>query len=182
MNAFEKEMLDTACLKPTFRKQFVDDTLLIWPHGQEALTDFVRFLNSCYNQIKFTMELKQDRKLPFLDMQQIMHPDGQLGRTIYQKPAHTNLHMKSHSRHHPAPKGLFMSTLLNRAKGIMDADHLIEEQTFLKEVFLCNGFTRSEVECTISNHGKWKPGPPEEETIKSVTVIPLLQHNNKLPL
>lgn len=76
MEAFEAEALDTAPLKPKFYKHFVDDTLIIWPHGLSALLIFMTFLNEHYKQIHFTMELEQNGTLPFLDILLFKQPDG----------------------------------------------------------------------------------------------------------
>lgn len=66
----------------------MDNTLLIWPYEYEALTDFVQFLNSHYEQIQFTMELEQNGTLIFFDMRLIKHQDGMLYtyEFIHQQP------------------------------------------------------------------------------------------------
>lgn len=137
---FKSEMLSTAVLKPKFYKRFVDDILLIWKHGHGALIDLVSFLNSRYEQIRFTVELEKDGWLPFLDMSLIMCEGGMLGRTVYWKLTHTKLYTNSHSHHHPAQKSSLMQTLLHRAKGIADTEHLTEELATLENEVLRNGF------------------------------------------
>lgn len=46
----------------------MDDTLLVWQHGQEALATFVDDLNSRVATIKFTVEQESEGRLPFLDI------------------------------------------------------------------------------------------------------------------
>jgi hypothetical protein len=46
----------------------MDDTFVIWPHGQGKVADFLAHLNSVHENIHFTMETKRDGHLPFLDI------------------------------------------------------------------------------------------------------------------
>lgn len=136
MESFETEMLNTTPLKPALYWHFVEDTLLICPHSQEALIEFVGVLYSHYDQIRFINEIEQARKLPFLDMVLIKQQDRSLGRMVYRKPTYTNWYKNSHSHYHPAQKFSFISKLLHRAKGIADSDHLPEELATLRGLLM----------------------------------------------
>ncbi|KAG8235918.1 hypothetical protein J437_LFUL015250 [Ladona fulva] len=48
--------------------RYVDDTFVIWQHGWEKLSDFLDNFNSRDSNIIFTMEIKEDGCLPFLDI------------------------------------------------------------------------------------------------------------------
>lgn len=48
MEAFEKQALESALLKPGLYPRFVDDILVIWMHGEAALDSFVPHLNGFY--------------------------------------------------------------------------------------------------------------------------------------
>lgn len=76
MEVFEKAALDTAPQKMMVYKRYIDDTLLIWPHGHEA--EFVMFLNNHHDKIRFIVKIEQGGKLPFLDMLIIKHQGGSL--------------------------------------------------------------------------------------------------------
>ena len=52
--------------EPAYR--YVDDTFVIWPHGQEKLTEFLNHLNRLHNKIQFTMEKEEEGHLAFLDL------------------------------------------------------------------------------------------------------------------
>lgn len=101
MEAFEaKAELDP--LKSLLHRCHVDDTLLIWQHGQETLLDqFVDDLNSIYSSIKFTKEQEQEGRLAFLDIIIIRQADGSLGRSVFRKAVHTDVYLNSKSHHHP---------------------------------------------------------------------------------
>jgi hypothetical protein len=44
MEDFEKTELEQAAHKPIYWFRYVDDTFVIWPHGQEKLTEFLNHL------------------------------------------------------------------------------------------------------------------------------------------
>ena len=60
MEKFEKEALDSYPLKPSRWKRYVDDTNVVWPHGEDELRKFLSHLNSISPNIKFTMELEEN--------------------------------------------------------------------------------------------------------------------------
>jgi hypothetical protein len=65
MEDFEKKAVEQATHKPVCWFRYVDDTLIIWPHGQEKLTEFLNHPSGHHNKIQFTKE--KDGHLPFLD-------------------------------------------------------------------------------------------------------------------
>ena len=68
MEDFEKKAIEQATHKPVCWFRYIDDTLVIWPHGQETLTEFLDHLNGLHNKIQFTMETEEKGHLPFLDI------------------------------------------------------------------------------------------------------------------
>jgi hypothetical protein len=46
----------------------MNNTFVVWPHGKEALQEFLRHLNGIHQNIKYTMETEEKRALPFLDV------------------------------------------------------------------------------------------------------------------
>jgi len=99
----EKKATEQATHKPVCWFRYVDDTSIIWPHGQERLTEFLNHLNGLHNKIKFTME-REESQLPFLDIDIYIKTDSSLGHKVYWKPTHTNLYLRQNSQHHPANK------------------------------------------------------------------------------
>jgi hypothetical protein len=93
MEDFKKGAIEQATHKPTCWFRYVDDTFVIWPHGQEKLTEFLNHLSGLHNNIQFTMEKEEDGHLPFLDIDIYRKPDGSLGHSVYRKPTHTNLYI-----------------------------------------------------------------------------------------
>ena len=96
MEDFESKALQSATHRPTCWFQYVDDTFVVWPHGQEKLTDFLTHLYSLNSKIQFTMETEIDGYLPFLDIHIYSRSNGSLGHKVYQKPTHTYISMPVH--------------------------------------------------------------------------------------
>lgn len=79
MEFFEQSAMEQASLKPLFYCRYVDETLLVWQHGQVALEEFVGTLYSTYDSIKFTVGQEQYGKVAFLLIRSL---DGKLGRNV----------------------------------------------------------------------------------------------------
>jgi hypothetical protein len=92
--------IEQAVLKPVCWFRYVDDTFVIWPHGQETLTEFLNHRNRLHNKIHFTMEIEESH-IPFLDIDIYRKTNGSLGHKVYWKPTHTSLYPHQNSPHHP---------------------------------------------------------------------------------
>jgi hypothetical protein len=126
-----------------FTKQ-VDDTFIIWPHGQEKLDDFLNHLNGPHNKIQFTMEKEGHLPLLYIDIYRKM--DGSLGHKVYRKSTHTNLCLHQNSQHHPANKQSVLASLIHRAKALCDQDSLPQELEFLTTIFKDNGYSPQQIQ------------------------------------
>ena len=56
MEYFEEIALKSTEMVPSLWLRYVDDTFVIWPHGEDTLPDFLKHLNSIRSPIQFTME------------------------------------------------------------------------------------------------------------------------------
>ena len=85
MEKFEKEALDSYPLKPTKWKRYVDDTNVIWPHGDAEFKKFLTHLNSISPNIKFTMELEENKRIHFIYVLLTIKEYGTLGHEVFRK-------------------------------------------------------------------------------------------------
>jgi len=134
MEDFEKKATEQATHKPACWSGHVDDTFIIWPHGQEKLTEFLNHLNGLH-KIQFTMEREEEGHLPFPDIDIYRKTDGSLGHKVYRKPTHTNLYLPQNLHHHPTNKQSVLTSLIHRAKALCDQDSLTQELEFLTTIF-----------------------------------------------
>jgi TFIIF-interacting CTD phosphatase-like protein len=93
MEHFEQQTISSAVKKPAWWFRFVDDTFVVLLHGKDELHEFLKHLNSIHPNITFTMEVEQNKVLPFLDVLVSRSPDGSLGHSIYRKSTHTDLYL-----------------------------------------------------------------------------------------
>ncbi|XP_022101583.1 uncharacterized protein LOC110985114 [Acanthaster planci] len=123
MEEFETSSLLTANCKPTIWPRYVDDTFIIWPHGQDHLQEFLEYLNKQHSTIKFTMEQEQDGHLSVLNVQLSRNPDGTLHHRVHRKLTHTDRYLHQRSFRHPAIKTCINRTLVYRAYEICDQNN-----------------------------------------------------------
>ena len=102
MEKFEKEALNSYPLKPSIWKRYVDDTNVLWPHGEIELNNFFKHLNNRSDDIKFTMEEEDNGSISFLDVLVTRKKYGTLGHKVFRKKTHTESYLHADSHHHPA--------------------------------------------------------------------------------
>ena len=86
--------------QPRLWKRYVDDVLEIIKKGEaEDLTTHLNTIDKTGN-IKFTYELENDEKVPFLDTLIARKEDGSIKLLVYRKKTHTDQYLHFHS-HHP---------------------------------------------------------------------------------
>ena len=93
MEESEKNVIETATHKPACWYRCVDDTFVIWPHGQKRLMKLLEHLNGINKNTQFTMETEAEGHTPILDIDMYRYKDGSLGHKVYRKPTHTNLYL-----------------------------------------------------------------------------------------
>ncbi|XP_046382334.1 uncharacterized protein LOC124153280 [Ischnura elegans] len=145
MEDFEERALSTAKIKPKYYFRYVDDTFIVWPHGQETLPAFLQHMNSLHPNIQVTMEMEKDGCLPFLDVLIRRKEDGSLSHRVYRKPTHTDLYLNGLSHHHPSQRNAVLTSLFHRAKRIADEESLPQEINHLRTTFQRNGYGKTEI-------------------------------------
>ena len=159
MESLEEKLLETAQLKPKYWRRYVDDTFVIWQHGNEALDQFHQHLNDECPSIQFTREVEEDGKLPFLDVEVTRNGD-KLKTTVYRKPTSSNVYLHYDSHHADSIKTGVIKCLAKRAKVVCsEEDGLREETAHLEQVFRGNGYPREYMRRALKN----KEGDPTED-------------------
>jgi hypothetical protein len=90
----------------------MDNTFIIWPHRKEELQEFLQHLGSIHTNIKFTMEVEQNRSFLFLGVLVSRNLHGSHGHAVYRKPTHKDLHLHVKSEHHLAQKIAILTTFI----------------------------------------------------------------------
>jgi hypothetical protein len=85
MEHFGNLALDSAQHKPLLH--YIDDTLVVWPHGPEQLQNFLSHLNNLGPTFQFTTETESDSVIPFLVVL-VTKKMTTLFTKVYRKPKH----------------------------------------------------------------------------------------------
>ncbi|XP_022079663.1 uncharacterized protein LOC110973280 [Acanthaster planci] len=66
MEEFEQNAIATADYRLEIWLRYVDDTFVIWQHGQDSLQRFLEHINGLHSSIQFTMEQEKDSSISFI--------------------------------------------------------------------------------------------------------------------
>ena len=90
-------------------------------------TTLLDHLNTQDTRIKFTMEIEQNKHLPFLDVQVNRDNDG-LHTGVYRKPTHTDQYIHFNSQHPNKIKTGIISTLTRRAVNVCSEPKALKQE------------------------------------------------------
>ena len=99
----------------------------------EAASEFLETLNKSHSSIDFTMELEENGRLPFLEMD-VIRNGCRLDTTVYRKPTDKGLLLHYQSCVDARYKRSLLNTMLNRAFQL-SSTFFHEECKRLKEIF-----------------------------------------------
>ena len=88
---FCEEMIDHEKW-PMFYRRYVDDTFTMF-HKQEHSVQFFNTLNKIHPALQFTMEVEDDGRFPFLDVQ-IKKQKKEFVRSVYRMPTFSGLYTR----------------------------------------------------------------------------------------
>ena len=125
--------------KPMMYRRYVDDTFLLF-HNLEQVQSFHTYMNTQHPNIKFTIELENNNKLPFIGIS-VSHNNLGFSTTVYHKPTDTGLGMQYTSFNQSSFKSNSISTLVHRCFSICSSWSLFHIQIeYLHQFFCNNGF------------------------------------------
>ncbi|KAJ8912099.1 hypothetical protein NQ315_005435 [Exocentrus adspersus] len=143
MEHFEETYVKSYINKPKIWWRYVDDVFSIWPHGQDNLTDFLNFLNNIEPTIKFTLELEENNKLPFLDVMISKNTEinSNFQTNVYRKKTNTNRYLNFNSNHHLSIKKGVIKSLYDRAKLVSsNVNFFNQEKDHIKNILKENTY------------------------------------------
>ena len=127
MKYIELQLIETSPKKPTMWIRFIDDILMIWSHGKQALEEFKQLANNIHPTIKFSFD-SSENEIPFLDTIIYRGKDNHILTRLYHKPTDNKQYLHFNSAHPWRQKRSVPYGLLIRCKRICN-----EETYFIKE-------------------------------------------------
>ena len=130
LDRLERQALERALQKPKFLVRYIDDYAGIWTHGKDALLDFLAFMNSVHDSVKFTIEHSEEEsgEVPFLDTLVTVEANGDqcmIQTELYVKPSNSGIMLHYHSAHptmtkHNMAREQFIRALRNSSNAKKD--------------------------------------------------------------
>ena len=141
MEGLEEKLLTSSPLKPAIWRRYVDDTWVLWQHGDDALAEFLNRMNRIHESIQFTMEAETGGKLPFLDVLVTRNGSGGLDTEVYRKAIASNAYIPASSHHAHSIKCGIIKNMFDRARNVCSsASARQQEERKLKDIFAMNGY------------------------------------------
>ena len=123
---------------------YVDDT--ITAVHKNKVDEFHEHLNKQNTSIRFTKEIKENSKIPFLDSL-VTHENNTPQTTVYRKPTHTDRLLDQMSYNPTLHKATMVRTLTRRAQIVCDShDSLPDITKHLNTVFIKNNYSTDLIE------------------------------------
>ena len=155
LQCIEKKAMDIGLqvippIAPKSYKRFVDDSHARFNALEEA-ERFKEILNQQEPKIQYTLEAENEQKeLQFLDITIKNELNGKYEFTVHRKKAITNIQVKPHSDHDPKILSGIFKGFVHRAFSICSTKYLDAELEFLLNVFIENGYKRTDLTQIIS--------------------------------
>ena len=149
MADFEETHVYTYPKQPELWTRFIDDIHFLWHFGTEELHNFVDYLNSRNDTIRFTLESSELRS-HFLDITVIRGPDGTLCTDLYTKPTDTHNYLPYNSAHaHSHKQGTPYSQFFRIRRICSKISDFDKHSLHIAQIFLDKGYPQHLVENSL---------------------------------
>ena len=178
MCSFEEKWVANVVSGPSIWFRYVDDTFSLF-ESKAAASVFLNYLNTKHPNIEFTMELEENKEIPFLDVL-IKRNLNTFTTTVHRKTTFTGLYTKWDSFTPRRYKINLIRTLTYRCLRICSSSSLLQSTLFdLKKTLLQNGYPRGVLSYNINdvlNRQKKKSADPAATVPKKdvILVLPFL--------
>ena len=171
---FEERWVTKGQIRPSLWYRYVDDTFTMF-ESKDTANEFLQYLNSRHESIKFTIEFEQDNEIPFLDILIKRCPNNTFATSIYRKKTFTGLYTKWDSFIPRKYKINLIRTLTYRCYRICSSAFLLKSALDdLRKLLLQNGYPHGIITYNINdvlNRNRNKPNSPVSTVPKKDIVI-----------
>ena len=161
-------------INPITHKRYVDDTHDRF-HNKEKSEQFLKILNDQEPKIQFTAEYEnEDKELSYLDLKIVNTNNGKYEFKIHRKDAITNIQIKPDSCHDDKIKEGVYKGYISRAKSICSPQYLEEEISFIKNVFVENGYDKGRLDKLAEDMNRQKKKKKTKDESSKYTSMPYI--------
>lgn len=147
INSLEDEFSNQHLFPKTWHR-YVDDILAIVETSK--IDDTLQFLNSMCPNIRFTVEIENNHRLPFLDLLILRMPNGKIAFDIYRKETATQRYITNDSNHHQMHKrSAFNSMIFRMCKVPLSDKNYEKELSFIYETAVINGYSKDMIDSLV---------------------------------
>ena len=139
--------MENVSQKPKFLVRYIDDYAGIWTHGEQALREFLAYMNTVHATVKFTLEHSGEGSgVPFLDTIVTVEARGEyttIETELYIKPTNSGIILHYHSAHPTLTKHNMARDQFSRA--IKNSSRIDKEKKSVDKIWallLENGYPR----------------------------------------
>ena len=162
--------------RPTLWYRYVNDTNFFMFDSKDTATEFLKYLNSRHNSIKFTIEFEQAEEIPFLDiLVKRCPPNNTFTTSVYRKKTFTGRYTKWDSFTTRKYKINLIRMLTYRCFRICSTASLLKPAVEnLKRLLLQNGYPQGIITFNINdvlNKDRNKPNDPVTTVSKRDVII-----------
>ena len=155
-----------------FIKKYVDDIITAIPFDQKEV--ILRIFNNYDNHLQFTMEVENERQIPFLDMLLIRNEEGDILSKWYQKPTSTTRYLNYRSHHTRHQLVNLTANLKNRALKLTSECFHSEVTMKIKQLLLINNYPKTLVNRILNTNITTIPRPLPNNTNNYYCTIPFI--------
>ena len=144
LSFYEIRLLEqwTKEFKPVFYRKYINNIFVLFK-SIEHFSKFRNFFNTCHPNMSFSFEQEKNEKLSFLDIE-VSREKGKFLTTVYRKPTFSGVYINFESFLPTIYKFGMVYTITYRCfKIFSDWTKFYEDLSFLKQVFLKNGYPLS---------------------------------------
>ena len=141
MSKMEQKLNRLSTNRPKIWLMYVDDVFCVFEINVEKIHAFPERINNWHPNLRFTIELEQNKQLPFLDVC-VIRENSQHTTTLYRKPTHTDLYLLWESNQCRKYKLGLIKTLMVRILRICSTpQHVQDETERLRRTLKANGYS-----------------------------------------
>ncbi|VEL16363.1 unnamed protein product [Protopolystoma xenopodis] len=145
-------------LQPRVLMRYLDDYIPIWLYEREKLEDYLKFRRGVDGNIKFTMDVGEERRLVLLDVE-VIRSYGTLKRNLFRKKSYAGIMFNFESHYNYRMEISILRSMIIRSLRLMDVEFWNEELEKLTRIFIGYGYAREVLQRNIlAVKSQWHDG------------------------